>query len=298
MRSPKRSGARSTTCRSRPTARGARRSGSPRCCEASALSRRDRLRRTRRGPRVLGALRRRRSDRAVAADLDDHPLALLEGADPLPRAALPRGDLRSPGERAIRQADGTRGIRRARVRGGCARGDGRDRDRSERCSYRSQKGHSGRCCWPPTIPSAFSPPPSSRRSSRSVRSAVCAGASWPIHDFGRRLFIRPPVAAGWLKFNGAHWLADYPDFVEWWMRRIFNTPHSTKQIEDAIGWALETDAEDADRQRPRRPRRAGDAARSVGVGPPSALSGAGHLRAQRQDHRSRRRQGARQGNRR
>ena len=58
----------------------------------------------------------------------------------------------------------------------------------------------------------------------------------------RGLFIRPPVAAGWLKFNGAHWLADYPDFVEWWMRRIFNTPHSTKQLEDAIGWALETDA--------------------------------------------------------
>ena len=47
------------------------------------------------------------------------------------------------------------------------------------------KGHSGRCCWPPTTPSAFSPPPSSRRSSRSVRLAVCAGAPWPIHDFGR-----------------------------------------------------------------------------------------------------------------
>jgi len=58
----------------------------------------------------------------------------------------------------------------------------------------------------------------------------------------RGLFIRPPVAAGWLKFNGAHWLADYPDFVEWWMRRVFNTSHSTKQLEDAIGWALETDA--------------------------------------------------------
>lgn len=56
------------------------------------------------------------------------------------------------------------------------------------------------------------------------------------------LFIRPPIAAGWLKFNAAHWLADYPDFVEWWMRRVFNTSHSTKQLEDAIGWALETDA--------------------------------------------------------
>lgn len=26
------------------------------------------------------------------------------------------------------------------------------------------------------------------------------------------------------------------------MRRIFNTPHSTKQLDDAIGWGLETDA--------------------------------------------------------
>ena len=70
------------------------------------------------------------------------------------------------------------------------------------------------------------------------------GLRWRImaHPRLRRgLFIRPPVAAGWLKFNGAHWLADYPDFVEWWMRRVFNTSHSTKQLEDAIGWALETD---------------------------------------------------------
>ncbi len=60
----------------------------------------------------------------------------------------------------------------------------------------------------------------------------------------RRLFlVRPPVAAGWLKFNGAHWRSDYPDFVDWYMRRIFSTPHSTKQIEDSIGWAHETDAE-------------------------------------------------------
>jgi pimeloyl-ACP methyl ester carboxylesterase/predicted glycosyltransferase len=56
-------------------------------------------------------------------------------------------------------------------------------------------------------------------------------------------FRRPPVARSWLKFNGAHWLADYDDFVDWFIRRIFSTPHSTKQIEDAIGWAHETDAE-------------------------------------------------------
>ena len=55
--SPKRSAATSTTYRSRPTARRARRSASPKCCETSPLPRRDRLCRTRRGAGFLGALR-------------------------------------------------------------------------------------------------------------------------------------------------------------------------------------------------------------------------------------------------
>jgi pimeloyl-ACP methyl ester carboxylesterase len=59
----------------------------------------------------------------------------------------------------------------------------------------------------------------------------------------RALFMRPPVATGWLKFNGAYWRSHYRDFVEWFMRRACNTPHSTKQLEDAIEWGLETDAE-------------------------------------------------------
>jgi pimeloyl-ACP methyl ester carboxylesterase len=87
-----------------------------------------------------------------------------------------------------------------------------------------------------------------------VLAAAFIGPFFPVSPLGglrwrlmahptlrRALLIRLPVAAGWLKFNGAHWRADYPDFVEWWMRRIFSTPHSTKQIEDAIGWALESD---------------------------------------------------------
>jgi pimeloyl-ACP methyl ester carboxylesterase len=72
------------------------------------------------------------------------------------------------------------------------------------------------------------------------------GLRWRImaHPRLRRAFLtKPLVAAGWLKFNGGHWRADYRDFVEWFMHRCFNTPHSTKQIEDAIGWGLETDGE-------------------------------------------------------
>ncbi len=77
-------------------------------------------------------------------------------------------------------------------------------------------------------------------------ASTFAGLRWRImaHPRLRRgLFIRPPVAAGWLKFNGAYWRSDYRDFVEWFIRRACNTPHSAKQIEDATGWALETDAE-------------------------------------------------------
>jgi pimeloyl-ACP methyl ester carboxylesterase/predicted glycosyltransferase len=72
------------------------------------------------------------------------------------------------------------------------------------------------------------------------------GLRWRImaHPRLRRwFFVRPLTARGWLKFNGAHWRRDYHDFVDWFVRRMFDTPHSTKQIEDAIGWAHETDAE-------------------------------------------------------
>jgi pimeloyl-ACP methyl ester carboxylesterase len=47
----------------------------------------------------------------------------------------------------------------------------------------------------------------------------------------------------WLKFNAAHWRSDYDDFVDWYMRRVFNAPHSSKQLQDAIAWAHDTDAD-------------------------------------------------------
>ena len=48
---------------------------------------------------------------------------------------------------------------------------------------------------------------------------------------------------GWAKYNRSHWLRDYRDFVEFFMAKMFTEPHSTKPIEDTIGWALETDGE-------------------------------------------------------
>ena len=48
---------------------------------------------------------------------------------------------------------------------------------------------------------------------------------------------------GWAKHNRFHWLRDYRDWVEFFMSKMFTEPHSTKPIEDAVGWGLETDAE-------------------------------------------------------
>ena len=47
--------------------------------------------------------------------------------------------------------------------------------------------------------------------------------------------------AGWEKYNAHHWKADYRDFVEFFVGRMFTEPHSTKQYEDAVAWALDTD---------------------------------------------------------
>jgi pimeloyl-ACP methyl ester carboxylesterase len=48
---------------------------------------------------------------------------------------------------------------------------------------------------------------------------------------------------GWAKYNMQHWLTDYRDFLDFFIGRCFTEPHSTKPIEDAIGWALETTPE-------------------------------------------------------
>jgi len=48
---------------------------------------------------------------------------------------------------------------------------------------------------------------------------------------------------GWAKFNAHYWRRDYAGFVEFFMSQCVTEPHSTKLIEDAVGWGLETDAE-------------------------------------------------------
>jgi pimeloyl-ACP methyl ester carboxylesterase/predicted glycosyltransferase len=54
---------------------------------------------------------------------------------------------------------------------------------------------------------------------------------------------RHETDGGWAKFNRHYWLRDYPGFLEFFFGRMFTEPHSTKQIEDCVGWGLETDPE-------------------------------------------------------
>jgi pimeloyl-ACP methyl ester carboxylesterase/predicted glycosyltransferase len=48
---------------------------------------------------------------------------------------------------------------------------------------------------------------------------------------------------GWDKYNRHYWLKDYRGFLEFFFSKMFTEPHSTKPIEDCVGWGLETSAE-------------------------------------------------------
>jgi pimeloyl-ACP methyl ester carboxylesterase/predicted glycosyltransferase len=59
------------------------------------------------------------------------------------------------------------------------------------------------------------------------------------HPFTERL----ATAEGWAKFNQHYWREHYREFLEFFFGQVFSEAHSTKPIEDAVGWGLETDAE-------------------------------------------------------
>ncbi len=48
---------------------------------------------------------------------------------------------------------------------------------------------------------------------------------------------------GWAKWNRLYWLEHYREFLEFFFGEAFSEPHSTKQIEDCVGWGLDTTPE-------------------------------------------------------
>jgi pimeloyl-ACP methyl ester carboxylesterase/predicted glycosyltransferase len=78
---------------------------------------------------------------------------------------------------------------------------------------------------------------------KAIVVAGVAGVVGPSHQhMTPKHFLTPrETFEGWDKYNRAYWLADYPDFTRHFISSIFPEPHSTKQIEDGVAWANETD---------------------------------------------------------
>lgn len=80
-----------------------------------------------------------------------------------------------------------------------------------------------------------------------VLGMVLAGSSSPLGGPSARAAYPfdevLPTGEGWAKYNRHYWRRDYRGFVEFFISRIFTEPHSTKHIEDAVGWGLETTAD-------------------------------------------------------
>jgi pimeloyl-ACP methyl ester carboxylesterase/predicted glycosyltransferase len=62
----------------------------------------------------------------------------------------------------------------------------------------------------------------------------------PQHEFRDQHPFDEPLDTdeGWAKFNAAYWQRDYRGFLEFFFGQLFSEPHSTKQIEDCVGWGL------------------------------------------------------------
>ena len=82
-----------------------------------------------------------------------------------------------------------------------------------------------------------------------AEALILEGAAVPIAGPLPDAARNPPVDEeldayeGWGKYNFNYWRREFRDFAEFFFGQFFSEPHSTKGIEDCVGWALETDAE-------------------------------------------------------
>ncbi len=111
-------------------------------------------------------------------------------------------------------------------------GDGRNRHRP--CGSR-RVCRWGWCgpCWPPTA----------IRERVLGIAAIGPACKLGVIDIAREAFsfeARLDTTAGWAMYNRHFWLeGGYRAFLDFFFRAMFPEPHSTKQIEDGVGWGLE-----------------------------------------------------------
>ncbi len=81
-----------------------------------------------------------------------------------------------------------------------------------------------------------------------VAGAVFVAPTIRLGDVLPQCWVQPfdvelAEGTGWATYNANYWRHDLAGFAQWFFGEIFCEPHSSKQIEDAVGWALDTDAE-------------------------------------------------------
>jgi pimeloyl-ACP methyl ester carboxylesterase/predicted glycosyltransferase len=82
-----------------------------------------------------------------------------------------------------------------------------------------------------------------------VTAAVFIGPAAPLAPGNPELeeakldFLEPRDGYdGWQKINAGYWLQDHRGFLEFFFSQVFPEPHSTRGIEDCVGWGLDTTA--------------------------------------------------------
>jgi pimeloyl-ACP methyl ester carboxylesterase/predicted glycosyltransferase len=73
----------------------------------------------------------------------------------------------------------------------------------------------------------------------ALKSLAPAFPEQLMHSFTREL----DTDQGWARYNRHYWRRDLRGFAEFFWGEIFPEPHSTKQVEDGVGWTVQTDAE-------------------------------------------------------
>ena len=83
-----------------------------------------------------------------------------------------------------------------------------------------------------------------------VERLICIGPAVPLgpehhprHEAFARFDEHLDAHKGWWKYNRHYWREHYRDFVEFFFAQALPEPHSTKQFEDCVDWALETTPE-------------------------------------------------------
>jgi pimeloyl-ACP methyl ester carboxylesterase len=78
-----------------------------------------------------------------------------------------------------------------------------------------------------------------------VAFAVGVPLLTPAHPFRVAFSFQDEFSTdeGWAKVNRHYWRRDYAGFAEFFFSEITSEPHSTKQIEDAVSWALDGSVE-------------------------------------------------------